>query len=99
MRRRPARLTEHTLETAGASPRPLACIVAHPAYCPARSAQEFSSRSHTGENSVKFPSLAFTTIDWNKVEPTIHPGETGEALWRTFEVGDLRVRRARSAVV
>lgn len=41
---------------------------------------------------MKFPSLAFTTIDWNKVEPTIHPGETGEALWRTFEVGDLRVR-------
>ena len=23
---------------------------------------------------------------------TVHPGETGEARWRSFEIGDLRVR-------
>lgn len=41
---------------------------------------------------MKIPQLAFTTTDWSTVEPTIHPGETGQATWRTFEVGDLRVR-------
>jgi hypothetical protein len=41
---------------------------------------------------MKIPQLAFTTTDWSTVEPTVHPGETGEALWRTFDVGDLRVR-------
>jgi hypothetical protein len=23
----------------------------------------------------------------------VHPGETGEAIWRTFTIGDLRVRQ------
>lgn len=41
---------------------------------------------------MKIPPLAFTTTDWSTVEPTTFPGETGEATWRTFEVGDLRVR-------
>ena len=26
------------------------------------------------------------------VPPTVHAGETGKALWRTLEIGDLRVR-------
>ena len=41
---------------------------------------------------MKIPELAFTVTDWSKVPPTEHPGETGKAIWRTFEVGDLRVR-------
>ncbi len=41
---------------------------------------------------MKIPALAFTVTDWASVEPTTHPGETGHALWRTFTVGDLRVR-------
>ena len=41
---------------------------------------------------MKIPALPFTVTDWSAVEPTRHPGETGEALWRTFTVGDLRVR-------
>ena len=41
---------------------------------------------------MKIPALAFTVTDWSKVAPEIHPGETGQALWRTFTVGDLRVR-------
>jgi len=28
-----------------------------------------------------------------QVSPTVHPGETGEAIWRTFTIGDLRVRQ------
>jgi quercetin dioxygenase-like cupin family protein len=41
---------------------------------------------------MKLPALAFTVADWEKIEPTVHPGETGQALWRTFAKGDLRVR-------
>ena len=41
---------------------------------------------------MNIPELAFTVTDWSKVEATRHPGETGEAVWRTFTVGDLRVR-------
>ena len=41
---------------------------------------------------MKLPALAFTTTDWSKVEATTHPGETGQATWRTFTIGDLRVR-------
>jgi quercetin dioxygenase-like cupin family protein len=41
---------------------------------------------------MKIPTLPFTITDWSKVEPTVHPGTTGEALWRTFNIGDLRVR-------
>ncbi len=41
---------------------------------------------------MKIPTLPFTITDWQKVEPTSHPGDTGEALWRTLNIGDLRVR-------
>jgi uncharacterized cupin superfamily protein len=41
---------------------------------------------------MKIPTLPFTVTDWSKIEPTVHPGVTGEALWRTFNIGDLRVR-------
>jgi len=27
--------------------------------------------------------IPFGTTDWNDVEPTEHPGETGKAFWRT----------------
>lgn len=41
---------------------------------------------------MKIPPLPFTVTDWAAVEPTIHPGETGQARWRTLNIGDLRVR-------
>jgi Xaa-Pro aminopeptidase len=41
---------------------------------------------------MKIPKLPFTVTDWTSVEPTRHPGETGHALWRTLDIGDLRVR-------
>ena len=41
---------------------------------------------------MKIPTLAFTVTDWSAVEPTRHAGETGFALWRSFNIGDLRVR-------
>jgi len=41
---------------------------------------------------VKIEGVPFVTVDWNKIEPTVHKGEKGEALWRTFEQGNIRVR-------
>lgn len=41
---------------------------------------------------MKLPAMPFTITDWNQVPVTRHPGETGEALWRTFSVAELRVR-------
>lgn len=41
---------------------------------------------------MKIPSLPFTVIDWSKHPATAHPGATGEAIWRTLDIGDLRVR-------
>lgn len=41
---------------------------------------------------MKIPTLPFTVTDWSKVEPTRHEGDTGHALWRTLNIGDVRVR-------
>ncbi|MBU0725003.1 MAG: DHCW motif cupin fold protein [Alphaproteobacteria bacterium] len=41
---------------------------------------------------MKIPALPFTTTDWSQIPATRHTGETGEALWRTLEIGDIRVR-------
>jgi quercetin dioxygenase-like cupin family protein len=41
---------------------------------------------------LNIPALAFTTTAWSSVPATEHPGETGMALWRTLEIGDVRVR-------
>ena len=36
--------------------------------------------------------IPFGTTDWSGVEPTEHAGETGMAIWRTRQFGDVRVR-------
>lgn len=36
--------------------------------------------------------VPFCTVDWSSIESTVHPGVTGEAHWRTFEMGNIRVR-------
>jgi quercetin dioxygenase-like cupin family protein len=41
---------------------------------------------------MKIPALPFTVTDWATVPATEHAGETGRALWRTLDIGDLRVR-------
>jgi hypothetical protein len=41
---------------------------------------------------MKIPPMPFTVTDWSAVAPTVHAGETGGATWRTFTIGDLRVR-------
>jgi hypothetical protein len=37
------------------------------------------------------PSL-FTVTDWSQMPTETYPGETGEAIWRTLTMGDLRIR-------
>jgi len=41
---------------------------------------------------MQIQNVPFGSTDWNAIEPTIHPGFTGEAVWRTFEEGNIRVR-------
>lgn len=41
---------------------------------------------------MQIKDVPFCTIDWNQVEPTFHQGITGQAIWRTFEMGNIRVR-------
>jgi quercetin dioxygenase-like cupin family protein len=36
--------------------------------------------------------IPFGTTDWSKVPETVHPGETGVAIWRTQQFGTIRVR-------
>jgi quercetin dioxygenase-like cupin family protein len=41
---------------------------------------------------MKIPELPFTVTNWAAMPITEHAGETGKALWRTVNIGDLRVR-------
>jgi quercetin dioxygenase-like cupin family protein len=36
--------------------------------------------------------IPFGTIDWTKIQPTEHPGDSGVASWRTMQMGDIRIR-------
>lgn len=36
--------------------------------------------------------IPFQTTNWDQVPATVHPGETGEAHWKTIQYGDLRIR-------
>ena len=36
--------------------------------------------------------IHFGTTEWSKIAPTEHRGETGTAIWRTRQFGDIRVR-------
>jgi hypothetical protein len=37
--------------------------------------------------------IPFQTTDFANIAPTIHPGETGFATWRTIHVGSTRIRQ------
>ncbi|MBA2674027.1 DHCW motif cupin fold protein [Ramlibacter sp.] len=41
---------------------------------------------------MKIPDIPFTVTDWQQLEPTAHPGESGVAHWRSLQIGDVRVR-------
>ncbi len=41
---------------------------------------------------MEIKDVPFCLMDWSQVEPSIHPGVTGQAVWRTLEIGNIRVR-------
>lgn len=41
---------------------------------------------------MEISDIPFGTTDWAEVGETLHPGERGEARWRTREFGAIRVR-------
>lgn len=41
---------------------------------------------------MKLEGIFFQTTDWSTVAPTMHPGQAGDARWRTKEAGNVRVR-------
>jgi quercetin dioxygenase-like cupin family protein len=43
-------------------------------------------------NDMDMKDIPFGVTDWSQITPTEHKGETGTALWRTRQFGDIRVR-------
>jgi hypothetical protein len=41
---------------------------------------------------MKILDVPFTILNWDEIPPVEYPGEKGFALWRTGEIGNLRVR-------
>lgn len=41
---------------------------------------------------MKLASLPFTPVDWHRLPATEHTGESGHAIWRTLNNGDVRMR-------
>jgi len=41
---------------------------------------------------MRIEDVAFCTTVWDTVPATEHKGETGTAIWRTLETGNVRVR-------
>lgn len=36
--------------------------------------------------------IPFQVTDWSTIQPTVHPGATGTAFWRTIQYSGLRIR-------
>jgi hypothetical protein len=41
---------------------------------------------------MRIDAIPFGVTDWSRVAATVHPGENGEAAWRTREFGEVRLR-------
>lgn len=41
---------------------------------------------------MKIEGVPYQCVDWNKIKEERHEGESGEAIWRTFERGNVRAR-------
>jgi len=42
---------------------------------------------------MKIEGVPFSVPDWSQIESVEHAGETGKAIRRTIEVGNIRVRK------
>ncbi len=41
---------------------------------------------------MQMSDIPFGTTDWSAIEATEHPGSTGQATWRSRQLGAIRVR-------
>ena len=41
---------------------------------------------------MRIDNIPFGTTDWMSLAPTTHKGDVGEAIWRTQQFGEIRVR-------
>lgn len=41
---------------------------------------------------MQLPEHPFSIANWAEIDAVAHPGVSGEAIWRTQEVGNVRVR-------
>ena len=41
---------------------------------------------------MKMTGFPLSITDWAQIAPSEHPGDTGMALWRTQDFGEIRVR-------
>ncbi len=41
---------------------------------------------------MKLENMPFATVDWTKIEPSEHRGDSGMAYWRTMQFGSIRIR-------
>ena len=41
---------------------------------------------------MQLNAIPFGITDWSQIEPTVHPGQSGVAHWRTCQFGEVRVR-------
>jgi hypothetical protein len=41
---------------------------------------------------MEMNNIPFGTTDWSRIEPSVHPGVSGQATWRTCTFGSIRVR-------
>ena len=48
--------------------------------------------SSKGVNRMQLATTPFMMTNWDSMPATVHSGNTGEALWRTLNIGDVRVR-------
>lgn len=47
---------------------------------------------------MKITDVPFAVTDWSTIPATEHPGVIGHAIWRTLEVGNIRVRMVEYSV-
>ena len=41
---------------------------------------------------MQLTGIPFSTTDWSTIEGTIHEGITGQAIWKTTYLNDIRIR-------
>ncbi len=41
---------------------------------------------------MQITAIPFSTTNWSTIEETVHEGVTGQALWKTIYINDVRIR-------